>query len=189
MAFWAILVLILVVLLTIGLHAESKDKGTSASLTKNVDIIGKDEFKLNLPRELKQELDEEGIEAWAGIKTDDALARYRHPALIEGERLKYSDPQKALEILLPLCDIEKGKYVKHVCLQCYRNLKDYESEKKMIHRILDQIENVQPYDCDELEYHNMKASEQTYYKRLNYVNQRIESIKKKEQAALNKKQK
>ena len=177
---WLLFFILVVVLsFVVGLASnKSKDK---YQYSDKKEFVDEDYLKMRIPKKIEKQMNDENFEPKLTIKTTEALAYARTPEIREGERLKYSDPKRALEILLPLCDVEKGKYVKHICLQCYRNLKDYESEKKMIFRILEQIENVSPEDCDELEYKNMKASEETYYKRLNWVNTLIERKRVKEE--------
>ncbi len=187
-----VLLLLFVLALIPVCVAIKRNKDSRSSPTSNFNgefNIGKGEVKMPMLKRDEKRLNDDNFASLITIKTAGSLACARNPEIREGEKLKYSDPRKALEILLPICDIEKGNYVKHVCLQCYRNLKDYESERKMIHRILERIDEIQPDECDPLEYSNIKGSEDTYYKRLNFVNKRIESIKKKEADALKKKRK
>ena len=179
------ILLVLVIAFVVGLLIKSsKDepKANSGPKTKEK-FINEKALELKMPKKLEEELNQEDISIKVTIKTDRSLAYARHPEILEAERLKYHEPQRALEILLPLCDVEKGIYVKHMCLFCYRQMKDPESEKQMIYRILDRIETVQPDECDELEYENMKCSTQKYLDRMKWVDTLIERKRIREEKA------
>lgn len=144
-------------------------------------------LELKMPKKLKESLDGDDVKIKVTIKTDKTLAYARHPQLREAEALKYNEPEKALEVLLPLCDEEKGIYVKHVCLFCYRQLKDPESEKKMIYRIFDKIETIKEDECDEIEYDYISKCRPVYEDRLRWVETLIERKRKKEERLAAKK--
>lgn len=103
-----------------------------------------------------------------------------YPQLQEANVLKRTDPASALDIALKIADIEKGIDAKFLCCQCYRILKDYESEEKMILSIIDTIDRLttddyDPHECIILK--NRKKPEME--KRLSVVRSRINSRNRK----------
>ena len=95
------------------------------------------------------------------------------PKLEEAFNIKRTDPGKALEIALPVSEIEKGIEAKFLCCQCYRLLLDYESEEKMIQKIIKRIETVDENFVSPRMYWDMKSKLQTMQKRLNTVQTRL----------------
>ncbi len=99
-----------------------------------------------------------------------------YPQLQEANALKRSDPNSALDIALKVADVEKGIDAKFLCCQCYRILKDYESEEKMILRIIRTIDGLTPDDYDPHECILLKGRKRTEIeKRLAVVRSRINS--------------
>ncbi len=182
MVFWLLILFVAFLTFVMGLIAKSGKNYTKKDSPREV-FKNQEALELKMPKKLKESLDGDDVNIKVTIKTDKTLAYARHPQLKEAEALKYNEPEKALEVLLPLCDEEKGIYVKHMCLFCYRQMKDPESEKQMIYRILDRIETVQPDECDELEYENMKCSTQKYLDRMKWVDTLIERKRIREEKA------
>lgn len=98
-----------------------------------------------------------------------------YPQLAAAETIKRTDTSKALEIALPIAECEKGINAKFLCCQCYRLQKDYESERKMILKILDRINTISPDEISRNEYMQMKQRTQEMMKRLDTVESRLRS--------------
>ena len=95
------------------------------------------------------------------------------------DQIKRTDTAKALEIAVPIADKENGIDAKFLCCQCYRLLKDYDSEREMILRILNYIQNLKPEDVSENEYISITQRMPEMKKRLATVESRLESKSKK----------
>lgn len=186
MVFWLLILFVAFLAFVMGLIAKSDKNYTKKDSPQEV-FKNPEALELKMPKKLKESLDGDDVNIKVTIKTDKTLAYARHPQLKEAEALKYNEPEKALEVLLPLCDEEKGIYVKHVCLFCYRKLKDPESEKKMIYRIFDKIETIKEDECDEIEYEYIKNCRPVYESRLRWVETLIERKRKKEALLAEKK--
>lgn len=97
----------------------------------------------------------------------------------EASHLVHEEPQKALDLLLPLVDYERGLNIKHMCCRCYRKLKQYELEKEMVEKILHYIDIV-PYDvAPEDVVLEIRASRDLYESRLAYDEKRIANKNKR----------
>lgn len=70
------------------------------------------------------------------ITTERSLAQEANPDLDIAEKLKYSDPEKAVEIFLSCAANESGLYSLHQACICYRKMKAYDKEKELILQIL-----------------------------------------------------
>lgn len=70
------------------------------------------------------------------ITTERSLAQEANPDLDIAEKLKYSDPEKAVEIFLSCAANESGLYSLHQACICYRNMKAYDKEKELINQII-----------------------------------------------------
>lgn len=70
------------------------------------------------------------------ITTERSLAKEANPDLDIAEKLKYSDPEKAVEIFLSCAANESGLYSLHQACICYRKMKAYDKEKELILQIL-----------------------------------------------------
>lgn len=102
-----------------------------------------------------------------------------YPQLGYVDQIKRTDTAKALEIAVPIADKENGIDAKFLCCQCYRLLKDYDSEREMILRILNYIQNLKPEDVSENEYISITQRMPEMKKRLATVESRLESKSKK----------
>ena len=97
----------------------------------------------------------------------------------EAQKLINEDPQKALDILLPLVEQERELDVKHLCCRCYRKLKQYDKEKEMVERILHYIENVPDDIAPEEVVIAIRESKEIYESRLAYDEKMIASKNKR----------
>ena len=70
------------------------------------------------------------------ITTERSLAHETNPDLELAEKLKYSEPEKAVEIFLSCAANESGLYSLHQACICYRNMKAYDKEKELIQQII-----------------------------------------------------
>lgn len=70
------------------------------------------------------------------IATERSLAHEANPDLELAEKLKYSEPEKAVEIFLSCAANESGLYSLHQACICYRNMKAYDKEKELIQQII-----------------------------------------------------
>lgn len=70
------------------------------------------------------------------ITTERSLAHEANPVLEQAEKLKYSEPEKAVEIFLLCAANESGLYSLHQACICYRNMKAYDKEKELINQII-----------------------------------------------------
>jgi len=71
------------------------------------------------------------------ITTERSLAHEANPADLElAEKLKYSEPEKAVEIFLSCAANESGLYSLHQACICYRSMKAYDKEKELIQQII-----------------------------------------------------
>lgn len=70
------------------------------------------------------------------ITTERSLAHEANPDLVFAERLKYSEPEKAVEIFLSCASNESGLYSLHQACFCYRKMKAYDKEKELIQQII-----------------------------------------------------
>lgn len=70
------------------------------------------------------------------ITTERSLAHEANPDLELAEKLKYSEPEKAVEIFLSCAANESGLYSLHQACICYRNMKAYDKEKELIQQII-----------------------------------------------------
>lgn len=95
------------------------------------------------------------------------------PEYEEACHLVYEEPQKALDLLLPLVNKERGLDVKHMCCRCYRKLKQYELEKEMVENILHYIDNIPDDIAPEDVVLSIRASRELYESRLAYDEKRI----------------
>ena len=185
MIYLLLIVFVMVISFALGLMSKDKNKTTTQ---KHQEVFeNPDALKIKMPKKLEESLEGDDVKIRVTFKTGKTLAYARHPQLKEAEPLKYNEPEKALEILLPLCDEEKGIYVKQVCLFCYRQLKDPESEKKMIYRIFNKIDTIKEDDCDEIEYDYISKCRPVYEDRLRWVETLIERKRKKEERLAAKK--
>lgn len=98
-----------------------------------------------------------------------------YPQLYKARQIKNGDPLTALDLALPIANKEKGITGKFLCCQIYRQLKDYESERKMILNILERIETVDPSYISKDEYSEMQKNQDSILKRLNTVESRLNS--------------
>ena len=62
-----------------------------------------------------------------------------YPEISVAYKMRTSDPEKALAMLLPIIDKEKDYRAMSICCTCYRALKQPVEELAMIDRILDKI--------------------------------------------------
>lgn len=102
-----------------------------------------------------------------------------YPQLRYADSIKREDTGTALEIALPIAEKEKGINAKFLCCQCYRLIKDYESEKEMIIRIINRIDSISDEEISPIDYYVMKKRVPEILKRLNTVESRIQSKLKK----------
>jgi hypothetical protein len=70
------------------------------------------------------------------ITTEHSLAHETNPDLELAEKLKYSEPEKAVEIFLSCAANESGLYSLHQACFCYRKMKAYDKEKELIQQII-----------------------------------------------------
>lgn len=70
------------------------------------------------------------------ITTERSLAHEANPDLEQAEKLKYSDPEKAVKIFLSCAANESGLYSLHQACLCYRKMKAYDKEKELIQQII-----------------------------------------------------
>lgn len=105
----------------------------------------------------------------------DSISEEQFPIYREAELIKKNDPQKALEMILPFTELEKGIELRHLCCFCYRQIKDYTNEKKMIESILSYIDSVSLDDLPRNNVFNLKGCKDTYLKRLETVNRRLKN--------------
>lgn len=70
------------------------------------------------------------------ITTERSLAHEANPDLEFAEKLKYSEPEKAVEIFLSCAANESGLYSLHQACFCYRKMKAYDKEKELIQQII-----------------------------------------------------
>ena len=70
------------------------------------------------------------------ITTERSLAHETNPDLELAEKLKYSEPEKAVEIFLSCAANESGLYSLHQACFCYRKMKAYDKEKELIQQII-----------------------------------------------------
>lgn len=70
------------------------------------------------------------------ITTERSLAHEANPDLELAEKLKYSEPEKAVEIFLSCAANESGLYSLHQACICYRSMKAYDKEKELIQQII-----------------------------------------------------
>lgn len=93
--------------------------------------------KLDLPDKL-----EVGREIYVGdgvsfkISTPRSKAIENNSDLAYAEKIKYDHPEKAVDIFIRSAADEDGLYSIHQACICYRRMKDYDSELKLIHEIL-----------------------------------------------------
>lgn len=70
------------------------------------------------------------------ITTERSLAHETNPDLELAEKLKYSEPEKAVEIFLSCAANESGLYSLHQACFCYRKMKAYDKEKELMQQII-----------------------------------------------------
>lgn len=70
------------------------------------------------------------------ISTPRSRALESCPDLAYAEKLKYDHPEKAVDIFIKCAAEEEGLYSIHQACICYRRMKDYDSELKLIQEIL-----------------------------------------------------
>lgn len=70
------------------------------------------------------------------ITTDRSLAHEANPDLELAEKLKYNEPEKAVDIFLSCAADESGLYSLHQACFCYRKMKAYDKEKELIQQII-----------------------------------------------------
>lgn len=70
------------------------------------------------------------------ITTERSLAHETNPDLELAGKLKYSEPEKAVEIFLSCAANESGLYSLHQACFCYRKMKAYDKEKELIQQII-----------------------------------------------------
>ena len=80
------------------------------------------------------------------ITTERSLAHEANPDLEQAEKLKYSDPEKAVEIFLSCAANESGLYSLHQACLCYRKMKAYDKEKELIQQIIAVCKEEELYD-------------------------------------------
>lgn len=98
-----------------------------------------------------------------------------YPQIAAAAALKNTDQERALELALPIAMKEKGIDAKFLCCQIYRLQKDYESEREMILKILERIDNISPEEISKSDYFSIKRQTDTILKRLNTVESRLQS--------------
>lgn len=96
-----------------------------------------------------------------------------YPELAEADSIKRTDTEKALQLILPIAHKERGIEAKFMCCQCYRLLKDYESEERMIQKIIHTIETIDKNFVSPNMYWSLKRSLPIMQKRLNTVQTRL----------------
>lgn len=102
-----------------------------------------------------------------------------YPQLVAANSMKRTNPEAALELALPVAECEKGINGKFLCCQIFRLQKDYESEHRMILRILERIESINSEEIGSLEFTQMKSRADEFLKRLDVVESRINSKSRK----------
>lgn len=102
-----------------------------------------------------------------------------YPQLAKADSIKRSDTAKAIQLALPIVDKEKGIEAKFLCCQCYRLLKDYESEERMIQKIIHTIETVDKNFVSPFMFMDLKSKLPIMQKRLNTVQTRLANRLKK----------
>ena len=70
------------------------------------------------------------------VSTSRSRALDSCPDLAYAEKMKYDSPEKAVDIFLKCAVEEEGLYSLHQACICYRRMKDYDSELKLIKDIL-----------------------------------------------------
>lgn len=70
------------------------------------------------------------------VSTPRSVAMENCPDLATAEKLKYDHPEKAVDIFIRCAAEEDGLYSIHQACICYRRMKDYDSELKLIQEIL-----------------------------------------------------
>ena len=70
------------------------------------------------------------------ITTERSLAHEANPDVELAEKLKYSEPEKVVEIFLSCAANESGLYSLHQACICYRSMKAYDKEKELIQQII-----------------------------------------------------
>lgn len=70
------------------------------------------------------------------VSTPRSVAMENCPDLALAEKLKYDHPEKAVDIFIRCAAEEEGLYSIHQACICYRRMKDYDSELKLIQEIL-----------------------------------------------------
>ena len=70
------------------------------------------------------------------ISTPRSRALESCPDLAYAEKLKYDHPEKAVDMFIKCAAEEEGLYSIHQACICYRRMKDYDSELKLIQEIL-----------------------------------------------------
>lgn len=120
------------------------------------------------------------VESTPGISVNMTFGyRGPYPQLREAEDLKRIDPEKALDIALPIAEKEKGITAKFLCCQIYRLRKDYESEREMILKILERINSIKPDEISRNDFASLKGQGPTMTKRLATVESRLNSKSRK----------
>ncbi len=96
-----------------------------------------------------------------------------YPQIVKAEELKNENPNAALDLAIPVAEVEKDIEAKFLCCQCYRILKDYESERIMILKIIEHINNASHKSCSPSRLHYFQVQLPIMRKRLNTVETRI----------------
>ena len=80
------------------------------------------------------------------ITTERSLAHEANSDLELAEKLKYDEPEKAVEIFLSCAANESGLYSLHQACLCYRKMKAYDKEKELIQQIIAVCKEEELYD-------------------------------------------
>lgn len=104
-----------------------------------------------------------------------------YPQLEQADVLKRTDTSKALELALPIAEIETDIEAKFLCCQCYRLQKDYKAEREMIIRIINHIESATLEWCPPSRYYYFQHQLPVMKKRLATVESRLANQEKKKQ--------
>ena len=102
-----------------------------------------------------------------------------YPQLYEADSIKRSNTERALELALSVANYENGIDARFICCQCYRLLKDYQSEEQMIIQIIEFIQKSDIRYMSPSTFHLLKRRMPEILKRLSTVQTRLASQAKK----------
>lgn len=121
------------------------------------------------------------------IQQIDRLPHYKcaYPEIQVAQNIRTSEPNAALDILLPIVKKEKGIDAKIECIACYYTLRNWAARIDMIRMTLQHIESLTEEDLpiDQLRYINGYVP--TLLKQLDFSQKRLESQVKKQKKASN----